>query len=467
MAEKGYWDNKGAPATKATWDNPEVVADSKKSSGGWYYNPGSGNVDRWWSGTQNTGNAPSTAPTAAPASTDTGGGDLPSYLQNFQQSAMDSLATLKPADTPSFDELKNNLTPDIAKPETISRIDTREEMRAEYGVDALEAQLNSIKDEETLIADELRALTGTEEGKKGIPLNVIQGRITEEERVAQQRMDAVIRRKNSITNELTTKYNVINTYVTDLGLDYGDAVEAYNNDFDRNYKIQSMVTDMSNKAFDQKLDVLKTGVDIVMDTAKFAETVKQNDIDNARANLTTMANAITSGNMTYDTMSADKKLQIQKLEIQSGLPVGTIGSLGISPKDRILGFSSDNSEAWVIGADGKTMTTIPTGLTKSVTAGETKIANKTAIIGEIKAAATHGETLETLLATYTGTEVTPTEIYNIYNATSIKGQGGYGPADTKNWTPEKLQQYGIDVKSTGKEPMVITNKDGTVTTIPQ
>jgi len=44
----GYWDNKGAPATKATWSNPSSPPDSQKQNGGWYYNPSSGNVDRWW-----------------------------------------------------------------------------------------------------------------------------------------------------------------------------------------------------------------------------------------------------------------------------------------------------------------------------------------------------------------------------------------------------------------------------------
>lgn len=51
----GYWDNQGAPATKATWSNPKTVPDSQKQNGGWYYNPATGNVDRWWSGSKPSG----------------------------------------------------------------------------------------------------------------------------------------------------------------------------------------------------------------------------------------------------------------------------------------------------------------------------------------------------------------------------------------------------------------------------
>lgn len=274
---------------------------------------------------------------------------LPSFLADFQKSAMESLSTLKPTEAPTFEELKNNLTPSTPAPTPISRVDSRNQLRTQFGVTELETELNTIKTQETQITDELRALTGTEEGKP-VALNVISGRITEEERVAQQRLDSVIRQKNSIVNELNTKYSVIETYVKDLGLDYNDAVEAYNAEFDKNYKVQSMVSELSGKAFDQKLSILKTGVDITMDAAKFQQSVKQQNIDNARANLTTMTNAIAGGNLSYDQMSPDQKLNIQKLEIQSGIPVGTMSQFKkeVDPKANVM-FTTSNEGVTQIG----------------------------------------------------------------------------------------------------------------------
>lgn len=361
---------------------------------------------------------------------------VPGYLADFQKTAMESLSSLKPAEVPTFEELKNNLTPDTPAPTPISRVAEREKLRTTLGVTELETELNTIKDEETRITDELRALTGAEEGKP-VAMNVISGRITEEERVAQQRLDVVLRQKNSVINELNTKYNIINTYVTDLGLDYQDAVTAYNTEFEKNYKIQSMVTDMSNTAFDQGISLIKTGFDITMDTAKFEQTIKQANIDNARANLSTMINAISSGNMSYDTMSADQKLQVQKLEIQSGLPVGTISSMGISAKDKILAFSSDNTQAWVIGADGK-MNVISTGLKKSTTGtgtvSERTAQEKATALSKIRAAAANGETLRDVLF-YTGIGgLTESEIYYAYNSAAKI-------PDTSS--PEDLAKLGI------------------------
>lgn len=43
----GYF---GETGTKATWANPQVTPEAQRQTGGWYYNPATGSVDRWWSG---------------------------------------------------------------------------------------------------------------------------------------------------------------------------------------------------------------------------------------------------------------------------------------------------------------------------------------------------------------------------------------------------------------------------------
>lgn len=45
-----YWDNQGSTPTKVTWTNPQIVPESQREDGAWYYNPQSGYVERWWSG---------------------------------------------------------------------------------------------------------------------------------------------------------------------------------------------------------------------------------------------------------------------------------------------------------------------------------------------------------------------------------------------------------------------------------
>lgn len=288
-------------------------------------------------------------PSGSDMSVPTSADGMSGYLQKFQDQALTALTSLTPTQAPTFEELKNNLTPTTPKPETLNRVAERQAITSSLGVTELETQLNTIKTQETQITDELRALTGTEEGKP-VAMNVISGRITEEQRVAQQRLDAVIRQKNSVINELNTKYNVINTYMTDIGLDYQDAVNAYNSDFERNYKVQSMLTDMKNVEFSQTLQKIGAVTDTVMEAAKFEQQIKQNNIDNARANLTTMTNAITSGNLSYEQLSDDQKLQIQKLEVQSGIPVGTIQNFKekVDPKANVM-FTTSNEGVTQIG----------------------------------------------------------------------------------------------------------------------
>lgn len=58
----GYWGERG---TKATWANPQQTPEGSRQHGGWYYNPGTGSVDRWYTGSP---------PSAPSASTGGGGG---------------------------------------------------------------------------------------------------------------------------------------------------------------------------------------------------------------------------------------------------------------------------------------------------------------------------------------------------------------------------------------------------------
>lgn len=55
----GYWGESGTPVT---WKNPQFVAENQRQSGGWYYNPSTNRVDRWW----NSGTGPNAASSQQP-----------------------------------------------------------------------------------------------------------------------------------------------------------------------------------------------------------------------------------------------------------------------------------------------------------------------------------------------------------------------------------------------------------------
>lgn len=259
-------------------------------------------------------------------------GDLSAYLSNYQSSVYGSAGAVE-----LRDQITAQLEPDMPKPEPLSRVAEFERMRSEMGVADLEGNLNQLKaqlEEQYAIR---RERTQTAEGAR-VPLGVIAGRVTEIERQEQERIDAIGREINVISDQLTTAYNVISTYINFMGLDYQDAVNAYNTEYQRNLQVYQLV-------------------DAEMDQQR-AE---------AKSNLQIYQNAILQGNLSYNSLSSDQKAFINKLEIQSGLPTGITSSLQMSAKDRILTYNSDNTEALILGENGE-FKVISTGLTKASTA---------------------------------------------------------------------------------------------------
>lgn len=238
------------------------------------------------------------APSAAGGEMGTAG-DLTNYLNNFQDSVFQSAGSVELRDS-----IVQNIEPDIAKPEPLKRADEYEKLRTEMGVADLETSLNDLKaqlEEQYAIR---RQRTQSAEGKP-VAMGVIAGRVGEIERQENERIDAIGRQINVIGDQLNTKYNVISTYMNFMGLDYQDAVTAYNTEYNRNLDIYKLV--------DSELDEQKAS---------------------AKANLQIFQNAILSGNVSFNSLSGDQKSFISKLEAQSGLPIGFTASL--KPDEKVL-----------------------------------------------------------------------------------------------------------------------------------
>jgi len=232
-----------------------------------------------------TGKKPSLV---APTSTE----QLPKYLSDYQDSVFNA------SSSPELrDSIVNQLEPDMAKPEPINRVEQFETMRKDMGVADLETSLTDLKAQlETEYATKRTRTRGIE--GKPVAMGVIAGRVSEVERQETERIDAIGRQINVISDQLNTSYNVISQYMNFMGLDYQDSVTAYNAEFNKNLQIYQLV-------------------DAEMDEATAA----------ARANLQIYQNAVTAGNISYDKLSSTQRTFINKLEMQSGLPIGFTASL--------------------------------------------------------------------------------------------------------------------------------------------
>lgn len=292
-------------------------------------------------------------------------GTIQKYLDGYQANVNSGLPSDSPAlrsdfgtSTPAvisplnFTDIKSSLTPTTTMPAPLDRVASFEKYRDQYQVADLETQLNDFKAQQKEIDAQLRTNKIAERGKP-VATNVIEGRISKESQQAQEQYDFVGRQISSITDQLSTANNAISLFMNFENLDYQDATARYNTEFTQNLQV----------------------IDLVRNIQKDQITEEQRKIDNARANLTVFSNAITSGNMNPANLSSDQKLQIQKLEVQSGLPVGFTQSLGLSAKDRIISTSTDNGVTQIVMSDASgNLTVKKVGTPTSSTTVKTPVA---------------------------------------------------------------------------------------------
>lgn len=226
--------------------------------------------------------------------------------------------------TVTADTLKGFL-PTESAPAPIDRNALLEKYRTDQGVAPLEASLNDLKAQQDEALAASRALTNTEKGK-AVPLGVMDTRISVEQQAANDNLEFIQRQISRVTDQLTTSYNIINTYVQNDALDYQDAVKAYDTKFDQGITLFSTLWGVTKDQW----------------------TMQQQQKATAQTNLGLYVNAVTSGNMNYSSLSSDQKLQISKLETQAGLPTGFISALKMSPKDQIA-FTNTNEGVTQVG----------------------------------------------------------------------------------------------------------------------
>ena len=262
---------------------------------------------------------------------------LPSYLDAYGNASFNNLNSPETKLTGTSSNPLSFLQ-NTPAPAPLDRAATRADLRTQYGVSDLEKSLTDLKSQEADLQAQLRTNTNAELGKP-VALNVISGRITEQQRQAQDQLDFIGRQKAVVVDELNTKYSIIDTFMQDKSLDYQDAVQAYESKYNKALQMYSLIQDQLDK-----------------------------QVASARANLQIYTNAITSGNLSYSSLSSDQKLMIKKLEVQSGLPVGLVSSLKMNPKDSILNVNSDTGEALILNGDG-TFKVVKTGMTVKSTTG--------------------------------------------------------------------------------------------------
>lgn len=197
-------------------------------------------------------------------------------------------------------------TPSVATPNFEA---TFQQLRGQYGVGALETTINDLDAQEQDLRAQLRISTNEELGKP-VALDVISGRVSEQERNAMERIDFISRQKSRAVQELQTANDAIENMMNFKKLDYDVAKEAYDTEFNNNLKM----------------------FDVIRSTAEFSSNESEKIQDNARANLQIIYNSIADGG-DLSTVDEATTMKINKLELQAGLPQGFYQTIATQKPD--------------------------------------------------------------------------------------------------------------------------------------
>lgn len=262
--------------------------------------------------------------------------DAASFINASQES--DIATARKTDDVPvrsSFDLVgafkeitgKKSLTPEVSLPTAPNFESSFEALRSKYNVDQLESSINSYDAEEQDLRAQLRISTNAELGKP-VALNVIEGRVGEQERNMMERIDYVTRQKARAVNQLQTANDAIENLMNFRKLDYDVAKDRYDTEFSQNIQLFNTIK----------------GV------AEFESSEEDKAMDNARANLQIIYNSIADGG-DITTIDGAQKAKINKLELQAGLPQGFYENIATQKPDAKVLSTTTRSTGGVKYAD--------------------------------------------------------------------------------------------------------------------
>jgi hypothetical protein len=263
-----------------------------------------------------------------------GGGSAQGTLDNFQSAATAALDNVSldasKSDAQILAEVRDQLTPKTAQPTPPNLAQTEANLQVSSGLVATQGQLTTVNGQIAQIQAALEAQKAKEESQGAdVPLGVVAGRQTEESRQAQIKLDSLNLQKGVLIDQINMQTSNINTIMQLTQQDYQNASQAWQAEFDVNAKIYDAFTTAVTRRDD------------------LAFKIKQA----AATNLQTMANLISAGNINYGSLSPDAKLQIAQMETQAGLPVGTLGNIQMSAKDRLLNVSNYRGQVTALTQD--------------------------------------------------------------------------------------------------------------------
>jgi hypothetical protein len=233
------------------------------------------------------------------------------------------------ATTPdAFEQYKVKVKPVTPEPVTPNFEDRYKQLREEGGISGLEDQATELQKKQNLIKDNLKAFAQKE--YEGQSLGFATGRVSEEQKLAQQELDRLQDEEKLILERINTKNKNIETVMNLAKVDYTEAREKYEKEYTRNMSISTSINTADSK-----------------------------DTSDLKASYNTMFNMMKTSGQTWEDLPNDFKTNLYQMELKLGMPPGSFELLArSSPKAEIItqGTSADeagNEFAWVMTKDEK------------------------------------------------------------------------------------------------------------------
>lgn len=209
---------------------------------------------------------------------------------------------------------KSSVLPTTAAPAAPNFEQSYSELRQKYGVSDIEKNINDFQQE----IDDLEAqkrISINAETDKTVALGVIEGRVGEQERNFNEKIDFYERRKARAVNELQAANDTIETMMNLKKMDYDVAKDAYDTEFSQNITL---------------FNTIKGAVE-------FEISEEERAADNARSNLQIIYNSVQDGGLDINTIDTTTQAKINNLELKAGLPQGFYKNIAVEkPEAKVL-----------------------------------------------------------------------------------------------------------------------------------
>jgi len=195
----------------------------------------------------------------------------------------------------------------ISAPERPDLMTTYKGLAGEYNIEGLQKQVTDIDTQIAEVQDSLTAGIHKISGELA-PMELITGRQQELQNQATEKLNALNRTKANLVTQYNNAIGTVSMLMGFTQQDYANASADYNTKFSQFISLTNMITGQANTAQ-----------------------------DNARANLSIITNAINSSKKTWSDLDPAMQTQIRNLEVQSGMPQGTISYfLSAKPNAEVL-----------------------------------------------------------------------------------------------------------------------------------